>query len=78
MKIKEYLKSLNLFATTGEEELDFLTSITTLTSYPIGATLFYETDIQKNLLFLVEGLIKVYKAGVAIIYNIKMLTRMKN
>jgi CRP/FNR family transcriptional regulator len=61
MASKEYLKNINLFSHLDDEALDFLSSITTISNYTSESILYYESDIINKLLFLVKGLIRVYK-----------------
>ncbi len=61
MKTLEYLKNLPIFAFASDDELKFVESISNTINYPCGSTLFYESDTSNKLLFLIDGMIKVYK-----------------
>ncbi len=59
--LKEIIKTINLFRNIEEIELDMLVSISSVSAYQKDFILYYETDSTDKLLFLVEGLLKVYK-----------------
>lgn len=59
--IQETIKSIDFFEELNEEQLDQLTSISTVVSYPKKSILFYESETNTQILFLVSGLLKVYK-----------------
>jgi CRP/FNR family transcriptional regulator len=59
--LKESIKSLNLFSHLTDNEVDKLAEISYITQYDSEAILFYESETTDRLLFLVDGLIKVYK-----------------
>lgn len=59
--LKESIKSLNLFSHLSDNEIDKLAQISYITQYDADAVLFYESETTDRLLFLVNGLIKVYK-----------------
>lgn len=61
MKKTDYLKSLVIFSFATQEDFEFLETISSWSTYPKGSTLYYEADTSTNLMFLVEGLMKVYK-----------------
>lgn len=61
MTIHETIKKINFFDTLDDEQIKLLSSISSVSKYSKDSILYYETDINKNLLFLVEGLIKIYK-----------------
>ena len=58
---KEAIKKINLFSHLSDENLDLIVSMSEITSYNSNSILFYETESSDRLLFLVEGLLKVYK-----------------
>ena len=58
---KEAIKSISLFSHLGDEELELIASMSDISSYNSDTILFYETETTDRLLFLVDGLLKVYK-----------------
>ena len=61
MTIQETIKKIGFFNNLNNEQIEIIASISTVSKYPNKSILYYESDISKNLLFLVEGLIKIYK-----------------
>lgn len=61
MTIEETIRKISFFNTLNDEQIDLIASISNVSRYPNKSILYYESDISKNLLFLVEGLIKIYK-----------------
>lgn len=61
LNIKNAIKSLNLFTNLNEEEIEFIASISHTSKYEANSVLMYESESTDKLLFLIEGLIKVYK-----------------
>jgi CRP/FNR family transcriptional regulator len=61
MQLDEAIKSIGLFMHLNDTEITALCEISYVQSYESGAILFYETDTTDRLLFLVDGLLKVYK-----------------
>lgn len=61
MNIKEAIKTINLFNHLDEKEVELIASMSHVSNYNTGAVLFYESETTDQLLFLVEGLLKVYK-----------------
>ena len=61
MSIEETIKTISFFNNLSDRQIDLIASISTVSKYPNKSILYYESDISKNLLFLVEGLIKIYK-----------------
>jgi CRP/FNR family transcriptional regulator len=59
--IQNTIKSIDFFDELKDEQIDRLTSISTVVSYPKKSILFYESDTNSKILFLVSGLIKIYK-----------------
>ncbi len=59
--IQNTIKSIDFFDKLNDEQIDKLTSISTIISYPKKSILFYEGDKNNKILFLVSGLIKIYK-----------------
>lgn len=61
MTIKETIKSLNIFSNLQDEEVEIISSFSHTSKFNANSVLMYESESTDKLLFLVEGLIKVYK-----------------
>ncbi len=61
MNIKEAIRSISLFSHLNDEEIEKIASISYITSFDPDTVLFYESETTDKLLFLVDGLLKVYK-----------------
>lgn len=61
MNTKEVIKSINLFSHLNDDYIDIISSMSHLSSYNSDTILFYESESTDKLLFLVEGLLKIYK-----------------
>ena len=61
MTIEETIRKISFFTNLSDEQINLVASISNVSKYPNKSILYYESDINKNLLFLVEGLIKIYK-----------------
>lgn len=61
MQIEEIIKSIDFFEELNQKQLTKLANLSTITKYPKESILYYECDIQEKLIFLVDGLIKIYK-----------------
>ena len=61
MTIEETIRKISFFNNLSDEQINIIASISTVSKQPNKSILYYESDINKNLLFLVEGLIKIYK-----------------
>lgn len=61
MMIHDTIRKISFFDTLDDKQIETIASISNVTTYPKKSILYYESDINKNLLFLVEGLIKIYK-----------------
>lgn len=59
--IQDTIKSINFFDELDDEQIELLASISNVTSYPEKSILFYESDTNTQIMFLVSGLIKIYK-----------------
>ena len=55
------LKEICLFGSLDGKQLDKLNQISTIKNFKPGNILFYEGDEPKNLYFLLDGLIKLYR-----------------
>ena len=61
MPIKDTIKSIGFFDTLNDEQIESLANISNVVTYPKNSILYYESDIHNQLMFLVSGLLKVYK-----------------
>ncbi len=61
LQLKDAIKNISLFSNISEDALNVIYSISSLVRYEKDNILFYESDFSNHLLFLVEGLLKVYK-----------------
>ena len=61
MTLSQSIRSLDFFENLSDEQIDVLSNFSFITKYEKDSILFYETDLKTNLLFLVSGLIKIYK-----------------
>ena len=61
MTLTQSIKSLDFFESLSDEQIDVLSNFSFISKYEKDSILFYETDLKTNLLFLVSGLIKIYK-----------------
>lgn len=61
MTLQESIKTLDFFKNLDNNQIELLSDFSYISKYDKDAILFYETDIKNQLLFLVNGLIKIYK-----------------
>ena len=61
MTIQETLRTISFFDNLSDQQIELIASISNVSKHPNKSILYYESDINTNLLFLVEGLIKIYK-----------------
>ena len=61
MTLTQSIKSLDFFENLSDEQIDVLSNFSFISKYEKDSILFYETDLKTNILFLVSGLIKIYK-----------------
>lgn len=61
MNIKDEIKKLNFFTILNDLQLDILSEISSIREYSENYILCYEQSKSEQLLFLVDGLAKVYK-----------------
>jgi CRP/FNR family transcriptional regulator len=61
LKAQETIKKISFFNNLNNEQIETIASISSVSKYPNKSILYYESDVSKNLLFLVEGFIKIYK-----------------
>ena len=55
MPIQETISKISFFDSLDDEQKDIIASISTVIKYPKNSILYYESDVTKNILFLVEG-----------------------
>ena len=61
MSIQESIRKISFFNNLNDEQIDLIASISSESTYSSNSILYYESDENNNLLFLVDGLIKIYK-----------------
>lgn len=61
MSIITLLNNIEFFSTLTQEQKENLSSISTTTKYTKDSILYYESEEKDRLLFLLDGLIKIYK-----------------
>jgi CRP/FNR family transcriptional regulator len=61
LQLRDAIKNISLFQNISDEELEIIVSISTLMRYEKDSILFYESDFSDQLIFLADGLLKVYK-----------------
>ena len=61
MTLQESIKTLDFLKNLDDNQIELLSDFSHISKYDKDAILFYETDIKNHLLFLVNGLIKIYK-----------------
>lgn len=61
MSLIETIKKISFFNNLSEEELSIIASFSSISKYSSKSILFYESEVSQNLLFLVDGLLKIYK-----------------
>jgi CRP/FNR family transcriptional regulator len=57
----ETISKISFFNTLSQEEKEQIASISTVSKYTKNNILYYESDTSKKLLFLVSGLLKIFK-----------------
>ncbi|MFA7083258.1 MAG: Crp/Fnr family transcriptional regulator [Arcobacteraceae bacterium] len=61
MTLQEIINSIDFFKTLTQEQVQELCTIATLKNFSKDSILYYESESTNNLMFLVKGLLKVYK-----------------
>ena len=59
MTIQETIRQISFFDNLKDEEIEIIASISVVSKYSGKSILYYESEINKILLFLVDGLIKI-------------------
>lgn len=61
MTLQESIQNLDFFKNLNNNQIELLSDFSHISKYDKDTILFYETDVKNHLLFLVSGLIKIYK-----------------
>ncbi len=61
MTLQEIINSIDFFKTLTQDQIEQLCEISILKRFSKDAILYYESESTNNLMFLVKGLLKVYK-----------------
>jgi CRP-like cAMP-binding protein len=61
VSIQQSIRKISFFNNLNDEQIDLIASISSESTYSSNSILYYESDENNNLLFLVDGLIKIYK-----------------
>lgn len=61
MPINDTIKSIDFFDELDDDQITELVDISNVVTYPKNSILYYESDINNNIMFLVSGLLKIYK-----------------
>lgn len=61
MSVIDTIKSIDFFDSLNDNQLDELSNIAHVTTYPKDSILYYESDTKNQIMFLVSGLLKIYK-----------------
>lgn len=61
MKTTQTIQEIDFFEELDENQVELLASFSNVYKYPKKSILNYESDVNTNILFLISGLIKIYK-----------------
>ena len=61
MPIKDTIQSIDFFEELDDTQLNELSNISNVIKYPKNSILYYESDVSDHIMFLVSGLLKIYK-----------------
>ena len=61
MDILSSLKSIAFFHTLDDKQLNYLIDISAIRSFSKDTIVYFESDVDYSLQFLVTGLVKIYK-----------------
>ena len=61
MDILTSIKSINFFDTLTPSQINYLTDISMIRSFEKDTIVYFESDVDYSLQFLVSGLVKIYK-----------------
>ncbi|MFA9373110.1 Crp/Fnr family transcriptional regulator [Poseidonibacter sp.] len=61
MNIQETINKISFFDSLEETQKEELSNISKVKHYPKNSILYYESEVSDEIVFLVQGLIKIYK-----------------
>ena len=61
MTIQETINEISFFDTLDEKQKEQIASISSISKYEENSILYYESETKQNILFLVSGLLKIFK-----------------
>ena len=61
MSVSSVIKSINFFSSLNRKQIEFLIDISIVRSFSKNTIVYYESDLDYSLQFLVSGLVKIYK-----------------
>ncbi len=61
MTLQEIINEIKFFETLDEKQVEKLCEIASVKTFPKDSILYYESESTNNLMFLIKGLLKVYK-----------------
>jgi len=61
MDMLSSIKSIEFFNTLNEEQIKYLIDISTIRSFSKDTIVYFESDVDYSLQFLISGLVKIYK-----------------
>lgn len=61
MKTTQTIQEIDFFDELDNKQIELLSSFSNVYKYPKKSILNYESDVTTNILFLIQGLIKIYK-----------------
>ena len=61
MNIQETINKISFFDSLEKKQKDELSDISKVKHYPKNSILYYESEVSDEIVFLVQGLIKIYK-----------------
>jgi len=61
MSVTSVIKSIDFFSSLNRKQIEFLIDISIVRSFSKNTIVYYESDLDYSLQFLVSGLVKIYK-----------------
>lgn len=61
MILLESIQSISCFKNLSAQEIELLSSFSSVTKYNNKSILYYENEVKNSVMFLVNGLVKIYK-----------------
>jgi len=61
LTLQEIINEIKFFETLDEKQVEQLCEIASIKTFPKDSILYYESESTNNLMFLIKGLLKVYK-----------------